>query len=335
MNLNFKIRFFLIYFFRESTMNEKLLLKRLTKYINDNANVSVPLTIENRMFDFWDPKNNLDWEKILSENELIVTLLIKSPHLSFIQYAWNHVKFNYIPAYPLQTRKIDSVLRSFLENRFQYTNQLYRFLLKENINKPIRTNRLILRPADEKGKDLKAIRSMLKHDGDFKLFTQLNLSRKNLQGIASTSALYFIVERQSDHACLGYVDLHRDLNLNEINYYPTHHLSTAYYIKKSERGKGYAKEALVMLYKVAFSNCLKRHVPHPRLSNKTLIKTIKPEHIRAGVWVENPASNSILMSLGFIKEGTLHASNFRDKKLVDMNSYYLSRQTFDHCSLYK
>jgi RimJ/RimL family protein N-acetyltransferase len=316
-------------------MNVKLLLKRMTKYINEKVNVLVPLSIENRIFDFWDPKDNLDWKNRLSENELIVRLLIQSNLSSFFQYAWNHMRFNYEPAYPLETRNIDSVLKKFLEFRFRYTRERYLFLLKNNINKPLKTNRLILRPADKEGNDLKAIRSMLKQDGDFKLFTQRNLSRQNLKSFVFTSALYFIVERQSDHACVGYVDLHPDLIFEERNYYPTRHFSTAYYIKKSERGKGYAKEALVALYKAAFSNRLKRHVPHPTLNDRTLIKTIKPDYIRAGVWIENIASNSILISLGFVKEGILHAAHVRDKKLVDFNSYYLSKATFDSCSVFK
>ena len=81
-------------------------------------------------------------------------------------------------------------------------------------------------------------------------------------------------------------------------------------LRKSARGKGYAKRALKMLIAYCFEE----------LNLNCLI---------ASVLEDNEPSNRLFAGLGFIKEGILRARVFKRDKYINLFSYSYTREDYD------
>lgn len=126
--------------------------------------------------------------------------------------------------------------------------------------------------------------------------------------VSSDEFVMLIIERNSDKKILGFVvyySVHPILKLLEIGYQ---------IFSKEDRGKGYATEAVNLLLKFLFSS-----------------KNI--ERIQATAHVDNIASQKVLENNGFIKEGELRFSLYRNGRYHNTYIYSILRRDWERLCL--
>jgi RimJ/RimL family protein N-acetyltransferase len=196
-------------------------------------------------------------------------------------------------------------------------------LLKDNINKPLMTERLILRGEDgPEGHDFQEYQKHLREDGDFTLYTSRALTEKNLLAYHLHRPFCFVIAAKDDGRMVGFCGFYPDENIHKDNDFG--HVELEYYIFRNERGHGYAAEAVQALIKEAFRPGLMGYVTEAY--NYVLIrKRVVISFVRAMVNTMNKASLRTVERLGFVKEGILHEvlPFAGKKKFADMASYYL------------
>lgn len=119
---------------------------------------------------------------------------------------------------------------------------------------PIETERLLLLPGKTR-RDEPAFLKMLKEDGDFEIFSGVPFSEKNLRafgGYLQRPFCFAIYRGDRPGELLGCVGVSRRQYRSETEPY-----EAEFYVKKSERRRGYAEEALRAVCKEAFSGRLR------------------------------------------------------------------------------
>ena len=114
-----------------------------------------------------------------------------------------------------------------------------------NLNCAIQTKRLMLLPGNN-ARDNSSFLQMLKEDGDFYLFCGVTYSDENLLGFSDyfeREIMFAIYLRDHPEKMIGYIGLAERHGRYEVEFY----------IKKSERRKGYCSEALQALCGSVFS----------------------------------------------------------------------------------
>jgi RimJ/RimL family protein N-acetyltransferase len=185
-----------------------------------------------------------------------------------------------------------------------------------NINKPIETKRLILRPITSK--DIAIFKRYYKNDGDFERYCGSHPTKELVDEYASrTSPLLFAIEEKITHNLIGNVGFSVHSECNEVR--------LEYYIFKSFRHNGYCKEAARILIDRLFDNKLCTPVQTIRdyIYKK---KFVKIDTVRAMVATTNEASKKVGQSLGMTHEATL-ANRMRsaDFNWVDEEIYVLTK----------
>ncbi|MEM0053123.1 MAG: GNAT family protein [Nitrososphaeria archaeon] len=122
--------------------------------------------------------------------------------------------------------------------------------------------------------------------------------------ISSEDFVILVIERNIDKKILGFVayyTVHPFLKLLEIGYQ---------IFSKEDRGKGYATEAVNLLLKFLFTS-----------------KNV--ERIQATTHVENVSSQKVLENNGFIREGELRCSLYRNGKYHNTYIYSILRRDWE------
>ena len=187
----------------------------------------------------------------------------------------------------------------------------------ENVNKPMLTDRLILRKISEE--DCKILAHHYKNDGDFILFTGEKPTKRAILKYANRrwEMFFTMVDRKTDKP-VGYIGL----NLSESE-------STAYmeyYVFKECRRKGYCKEAINKIVDMTFKN--RMYVLSETIREYVYKrKAIKVNAIRAKVKIKNTGSIKTVESCGFIEEGILHKALFETGSgWLDEKIYYITKE---------
>lgn len=190
-----------------------------------------------------------------------------------------------------------------------------------NVNAPFNTNRLLLRPTQGES-DLKAYWKQLKENGDFTSFTNLKCTKSNIERFGFDMPFFFVIEEKKSHQMIGYVGLRWVANQGR----ETGVMECEYYIFKSYRREGYAKEALLALCKRAFAGKLYEQVE----TKYQLIyrnKCAKPQLIRALIREDNFASCSLVENCGFQYGGTMRRYFWvEDKFAANCRVYELEKE---------
>ena len=168
-----------------------------------------------------------------------------------------------------------------------------------NVNKPIPTDRLLLRPTigDE---DILLYHKHLKKDGDFTLFTMLKCNQENIERFGFDRPFYFVIVDRKTKDMIGYVGLRWDRE----RYKNTGVAEAEYYIFKPHRHKGYAKEALTELCNRAFAGKL-LELEETNYSQIYRKRKADIHIIRAVIRADNPASQALVKACGFRHVATL------------------------------
>ena len=190
-----------------------------------------------------------------------------------------------------------------------------------NVNRPIGTERLLLRAVGEK--DLKIFADHFKQDGDFAFFTGLPATKRNIAGFTLRLRSYtnFAIERKSDHKLLGYIGL----SLKEQS--ATGLLE--YYVFQEERRKGYCGEAVTALTDITLRGKLYAPVETVQIGVFGR-KAIRLNAIRARIASLNTASQRTVAHCGFIHEATIHQILQRGATWTDEEIYYLTRAMIEN-----
>jgi RimJ/RimL family protein N-acetyltransferase len=172
-----------------------------------------------------------------------------------------------------------------------------RFLLNDNLNKSILTERLILRgEASSRGTDLAEYQKHLREEGDFTIFTSLPLTEENMAISCLFRKFRFIIVAKDDGRMLGYCGFFPDPNVKDGSDWSS--VQVEYYVFKNERGHGYAFEALTALIEQAFRKGLWALVPGS-YCYLVMKKRISIRNISGLVQTKNEASIHVLEKLGF------------------------------------
>lgn len=159
-----------------------------------------------------------------------------------------------------------------------------------NMKNQIETERLILLPG-ENARDNDAFLIMLKQDGDFRLFSGVDYSDLNLSGFdgyLERDFLYAVYRKNEPNELLGYVGI----ALQHERY------EAEFYMKKSERQKGYCEEALKALCRTAFAGNLVRSDEKEKRDRLFL------NEIYATTIDENVPAKKLLQKSGFAVSNT-------------------------------
>lgn len=156
---------------------------------------------------------------------------------------------------------------------------------------PIETERLLLFPGKTR-RDEPAFLKMLKEDGDFEMFSGVPFSEKNLRafgGYLQRPFCFAMYRRDRPGELLGCVGVSRHQYRSETEPY-----KAELYVKKSERRRGYAEEALRAVCKEVFSGGLAA-----RLALKELRATTREDNLPARALLEKcgfaiPADGPVL-----------------------------------------
>ncbi len=190
--------------------------------------------------------------------------------------------------------------------------------IEANVNRPIVTERLLLRPIERE--DQKILAEHFKNDGDFVLFTGSEPTNKNLREftIPLRRYTYFAIERRADKKLLGYIGL-------SIKWESATGL-IEYYLFKEERRKGYCKEAVGALTKVTLKGKLYMPVETVQFGVYGK-KVIRLNAIRARISSDNTASQRTVESCGFVHEATIHQTLHKGSAgWTDEEIYYLTSE---------
>lgn len=187
----------------------------------------------------------------------------------------------------------------------------------ENVNKPMLTNRLILRKISEE--DCKILAYHYKNDGDFILFTGEKPTKRAILKYANRRwEMYFTMVSRETNKPVGYIGLY--LIESESTAY------IEYYVFKEYRRKGYCKEAINKIVDMTFKN--KMYVPVETIWKYVYKrKAIKVNAIRVKVKIKNTGSIKTVESCGFIEEGILHKTLFETGSgWLDEKIYYITKE---------
>lgn len=185
-----------------------------------------------------------------------------------------------------------------------------------NINKPINTERLILRAIEKR--DRRILAEHFKNDGDFTFFTGSKPTNKNIREFTLhlRRNTYFAIERKSDGKLLGYIGLSvkKETSTGLLEYY----------LFKEDRKKGYCKEAVEVLTKITLRGKLYEPVETIQLGVFRK-KAIHLNAIRARISSFNIASRKTVESCNFAHEATFHQTMNRGTAAwTDEEIYYLT-----------
>ena len=187
-----------------------------------------------------------------------------------------------------------------------------------NVNPPIETERLVLRAIE--GRDQKILADHFKDEGDFALFTGNKPTKKNIREftLSLRRSTYFAIERKSDRKPIGYIGLSikKETSTGLIEYY----------LFQEERRKGYCKEAVGALAKIALRGKLYEPAETVQLGVYRK-KGVHLNAIRARISSRNTASQKTVESCGFVHEATIHRTTNRGTAdWTDEEIYYLTSE---------
>ena len=188
-----------------------------------------------------------------------------------------------------------------------------------NTGVTIETERLLLVPGNN-ARDDEPFILMLRNDGNFRDFCGIEFSEKYLADFRN----YF--ERRGHGRCIysifpkntnefiGYVGFHRE---------PNYDYEIEFYIKKSERRKGYCEEACKSVMNLFFSEGIS--IDNNKLSVKKLY---------ASTLTDNAPAISLLLKLGFKRyipeDGPiLIMEGFVDEESDEFFGYYVSKYVIE------
>ena len=167
--------------------------------------------------------------------------------------------------------------------------------LYKNPNRSIPTARLILRPAD-KVEELQLYHDHLQKDGDFSLYTGLNLTKNNLNKFTLDRPYCFAIYEKKSGKMIGMVGLHSYKEKKCMT-------SMEWYIFKPYRKRGYAKEAVWALTKQAFSGKL-AEMRETSWQNIFRRHYAKIDLIRVHIREANAPSQALAKACGFVYQYT-------------------------------
>ena len=182
-----------------------------------------------------------------------------------------------------------------------------------NLNSDIFSDRVILRkPNDE---DAQLYRNHLKNDGDFGTFTGMKANNNNLDMATLFKSPYtFVVIEREGGKMIGMVGLYGYDFIRRM-------ANIEWYIFKTYRGNGYAKEAVTALANKAFDHKLfemyegvKADIMKKHFANIDII--------RATIRVSNIASQRTALSCGF------------NEQYLDRRHAIVNENTFEDCIIY-
>lgn len=156
-----------------------------------------------------------------------------------------------------------------------------------NINRAIQTKRLMLLPGNNE-RDNSPFLQMLREDGDFYLFCGVPYSEDNLLGFSDyfeREIMFAIYPRETPDKMIGYIGLAEQHGRYEVEFY----------IKKSERRKGYCSEALQALCERVFLGKILQETEDGASKPLTL------DEIYATTSVENEPTRKLLEKHAFQK----------------------------------
>lgn len=257
-------------------------------------------------------------EETYADELRVFKLLFSQEHEDYKMALWNALEVN---------------LKHTSLKKDDFTENEYAFLLRfdearrnrkwpehTNINKPIRSNRLLLRPTNGL-LDLQLYEEHLEKDGDFTLFTNLKFTKYNVQRFGFDRPFFFVIEERITGHMIGYVGVRWE----KTNGQQTQVMECEYYIFKPYRHNGYATEALKVLCQQAFAEKLFELVN----TNYDYIyrrKRAKPLLIRAMIREDNEGSCALVESCGFERTGVLHRHFWVENKYaVDCIIYELAK----------
>ena len=209
-----------------------------------------------------------------------------------------------------------------------FTAEEYEFLVRAldagdnhikttNVNKPIATARLILRPVERGDKKLFAYH--FKNDGDFFIYSGYEPTAKWLKAFSDRRGqVYFTIEEKKTKEVIGFIgiDPHEQPATGWIEYY----------IFKDYRKKGYCNEAVTALIDKALNG--KLYLPSTETVWRYVYnrKVLKLNAIRAWISEMNIPSIKAIESCGFSYEATFHKTIFnKDTGWTDKRIYYLPK----------
>ena len=168
-----------------------------------------------------------------------------------------------------------------------------------NVNRPIKTARLILRAVERK--DFKTFTSHFQNDGDFVLYTAgYKPTKFMIKLFAEKQApFYFVIEEKTENQIIGCIGLNpKDSAMGALEYY----------IFKDERKKGFCKEALGALVEKALSG--KLYCPIETIRCGVYRRRSAPfTTIEAKIISENTGSIKVIESCGFIHDTSVRGAN--------------------------
>lgn len=251
-------------------------------------------------------------------------------HNSYVQlWLWNNARWATLKDY--QKCGASKPLLNFLRKRERQSHRYNTSLLGLihcNPNRPIPTDRLILRAPDEQGHDLALYQQHLLEDGDFLLYASKQPSPEAVHELRIDRPFSFTVFAKDDGRMVGYCGFYQDPYIPCSNQ-SWSRVGLEYYIFKNERKQGYGKEMMLGLIHQAFSKGLWAYINSP--FDDCLSKVRFPIlSIRAGIKTSNPASLGLIRSLGFISEGVLHQVRPVEgkKKYLDEAVFFLQNPYF-------
>lgn len=209
--------------------------------------------------------------------------------------------------------------RDFSEEEYAFLREALRAVREPeeaNVNPPIQTERLVLRAIERE--DEKILVDHFKKDGDFELFGGHRPTNKKIWEftLLLRRKMCFAIERKADNKLLGY------LGLSIKKQTATGLLE--YYIFKEERGKGYCKEAVEALARIALKGRLYEPVERVQIGVYGK-KAIHLNAVRARISSANLASQRTVESCGFVHEATVHQTMCNaDMGWTDEKIYYLT-----------
>ncbi len=185
-----------------------------------------------------------------------------------------------------------------------------------NVNPPIETERLVLRPIE--GKDQKIFAEHFKREGDFEFFTGQKPTNKNIREftLSLRRSTYFAIEHKADRKLLGYIGLSikKESSTGLLEYY----------LFREERRKGYCKEAVEALTQIVLHGKLYEPVETVQLGVYGR-KAVRLNAIRARISSMNTASQKTVISCGFAHEATIHQTIYKGTVgWTDEEIYYLT-----------
>ena len=154
------------------------------------------------------------------------------------------------------------------------------------------TNRLILRPGDS-GRDDKPFLTMLREDGDFRIFCGVDPSEERIQEFAGYFSekklcLFSLFRKDVPDEFIGYAG---------IGFHQSGRYEAEFYLARKYRGHGYCTEALEAILQILFTEGLSMDG-----------ETICLNEVYATTIADNEATVRLLESTGFIKSTDVERS---------------------------